>query len=163
MNRLAFSALVVLTLAGSASAAPSAKQAFDRLKTLAGTWEGTGEGEKVKVLYRVTGGGSALVETQFPETAHEMVTVYHMNGDKLVLTHYCAAHNQPTMGFVPGKDASVLKFKFVSGSNMKATDMHMHNMTMRLLSKDHVASEWEMHANGKPGGSVKFDLHRVKA
>ena len=29
--------------------------------------------------------------------------VYHMDGPDLVMTHYCAAGNQPTMKFKPGK------------------------------------------------------------
>ena len=48
-------------------------------------------------LVRTTGGGSAVTETLFPGTAHEMMSVYHMDGDDLVLTHYCAGGNQPRM------------------------------------------------------------------
>ena len=47
------------------------------------------------VVYKLTGAGSALVETQFPGTGHEMVSVYHLDGDDLRMTHYCAAGNQP--------------------------------------------------------------------
>ena len=47
--------------------------------------------------YAVTAAGSAVVETVFPGTEHEMVTVYHADGSDLVLTHYCMEGNQPRM------------------------------------------------------------------
>jgi hypothetical protein len=47
-------------------------------------------GMPVRVEYRVTGAGSAVVETLFPGTPHEMVTVYHARKGVLCMTHYCA-------------------------------------------------------------------------
>lgn len=155
-----------LVVSFSPDPTPTAKQAFERLKSLSGTWEGkAGHGAdavRTKVTYKVTGMGSAVVETQFPGTANEMVTVYHLDGEKLLLTHYCAAQNQPKMRYAPGKEGSVLKFDFVSGSNMKPTDAHMHNLTLRLLDKDHIVSEWAFYANGKAGNVAKFDMYRKK-
>jgi hypothetical protein len=95
-----------LLLSGARAAAAEAarisgKDAFEILKGFAGEWTGkVAEGEPVpnpSVIYHVTAAQSAVVETLFPGTAHEMVTVYHMDGDKLVMTHYCAAGNQPHM------------------------------------------------------------------
>src|SRR5262245_17392727 len=65
--------------------------AFEKFKQLAGEWQGTGDGahgKDMKVKYQVTSGGSAVVETVFPGTDHEMVTVIHPDGDDLLLTHY---------------------------------------------------------------------------
>jgi hypothetical protein len=88
----------------SSSSAPppsAAADAFAKLKTLHGDWidvDGTfGEQGKVAVTYRVTGGGNAVVETFPAGTANEMVTVYHVDGRKLVLTHYCTSNTQPRM------------------------------------------------------------------
>ncbi len=63
-----------VTLAGEHHPAPYiGSPEFERLKQLAGVWEGTSdmgkEGEKVRVEYRLTAGGSALVETLFPGSA----------------------------------------------------------------------------------------------
>ena len=68
--------------AGEYQSAPySGSKEFERMKQLVGVWEGTSdmgkEGEKVRVEYRLTAGGSALVETLFPGSAEEMVSVYH--------------------------------------------------------------------------------------
>ena len=82
----------------------TAKTAFAKLKTLKGTWNNkVSEAEHhepapdTKVIYRLTGAGSALVETDFPDSNHEMVSVYHLDGEDLRLTHYCAAGNQPRL------------------------------------------------------------------
>ena len=80
--------------------------------------------------YRVTGAGSALVETQFPGSPHEMVTVYYVDGNDLVLTHYCAARNQPRMKLVRATDTDLV-FEFTGRSNLDpAKDMHTHDATM---------------------------------
>ncbi len=154
--------LVVASLMAWAGPALTAKQAFERLKTLEGTWEGKASGDMdVKVVYKVTGAGSALIETQFPGTGHEMVTVYHLDGDQLVLTHYCAAGNQPSMK-LKSSDANTLSFDFTKGSNMKPTDMHMHSMKLSFKAADHVVSDWTSFQNGKAGYVAHFDLKRVK-
>jgi hypothetical protein len=92
-----------------------------------------------------------------------MVTIYHLDGDNLLMTHYCAAKNQPHMKLLPGKDPSVLTFDFVSGTNMKPTDGHMHRLVIRLVDADHIVSTWTYFDKGKDAGSEKFELHRAKA
>ena len=66
-------------LAGEPSLGPySGSKGFERMKELTGVWEGTSnmakEGEKVRVEYRLSSGGSSIVETLFPGTPHEMVS-----------------------------------------------------------------------------------------
>lgn len=159
--------LATLVLAASAVQAPSptpAQRIFDSLKALKGTWV-MGSGSKTaKVVYKLTGGGTSLIETQLPDTDMEMVSVYHMDGpNRLILTHYCAAGNQPTMALLPGGTATDFRFDFVSGTNMKPTDMHIHNVHYRVIDQDHIVTEWGSYSGGKPGEVEKFDLHRQKA
>lgn len=164
--------LAVLALALMAPAATwakpdtTAKQTFKKMKTLVGKWEGKmGEGAQsmpATVEYKLTGSDTALVETLGPGSPFEMVSVYHMDGDSLVMTHYCGAGNQPFMKLKPGKDANVAFFDFVRGSNMKPGDMHMHRVTFTFDGPDHVVSVWQSFKDGKPGEKAKFDFHRVK-
>lgn len=143
-----------------------AKQAFDKLKTLVGKWEGTmGEGNDsmpATVEFKLTGGGTALVETLGPGSPFEMVSIYHMDGDNLVMTHYCGAGNQPSMKLKPTKDPNVLFFDFTHGSNMKPNDMHMHSLTYTFDGADHVKASWVSYMDGKPGEKANFDFHRKK-
>lgn len=150
----------------AASAAPAAAQ-LEKLKALAGTWTGTAghagsPGQDASVTWRITGGGSAVMETIMPGTPHEMVTVYHLDGDALLLTHYCAAGNQPTMRAVPSRDPSVIAFDFLRGSNMKPGDMHMHSARIVLAGEDRLETEWTTWRDGKPAGTMRFALARQK-
>jgi hypothetical protein len=145
---------------------PAAAQ-LEKLKALAGTWAGKAAhggspGDDTSVIWRVTAAGSAVVETIAPGTPHEMVTVYHLDGDKLMLTHYCAAGNQPTMRARPSKDPSVIAFDFVRGSNVKPGDMHMHSARIVLTSEDRLETEWTTWNGGKAADSAKFALTRQK-
>src|SRR5262245_13383962 len=89
---------------------------------LVGEWEGKElSGKKIeqdlKVKYKVTSGGSAVVETLFPDTPHEMVTIIHPDGDNLVLTHYCKLGNQPRMKAKAKSEGNQVAFKFDSATN----------------------------------------------
>lgn len=163
MKRIALVLIGVILTATSFAQGPTPKQAFEQLKKLVGTWEEKGPQGSFKVVYKLTGGGSTLVETQFAGDAHEMVSMYHMDGDKLIMTHYCAAGNQPTLVYKPGKDPKVLFFDFLRGSNMKPTDMHIHSAKIHLKSADEIQSDWIGWSNNKQaGGPTIFSLKRVK-
>jgi hypothetical protein len=168
-----FSCLLSLLLTSCAALhgghAKSAQEPVDlaRLRALAGTWKGKanhgqGEATPAEVHFRLTGGGSALVETLFPGTPHEMVTVYHADGSDLVLTHYCAAGNQPRMRLAtPG--AQELVFEFDGGSNLDATvDGHMHNVRIEIVDPDHLRTRWTFYQGGKSDHDTSFDLTRVR-
>jgi hypothetical protein len=145
------------------------KAALQRLTTLAGEWRGhvvTEDGPAAEVVYSVTAGGSTVTEKLFPGTAHEMVTMYHLDGNDLVLTHYCAMGNQPRMRLVEasGTDPFELRFDFTGGTNIDpAKDTHMHAGTLRLRGANRLEAEWAVYDKGKQTGSNKFFLDRVKA
>jgi hypothetical protein len=163
LKRVASFVFVVAFAASAVAADSAAQKAFARLKKLQGSWVEKSSATEVKITFKLTGAGSALVETQLPGTEYEMVTVYHLDGKDLVLTHYCAAQNQPHMKLVPGKDPNVLNFDFVSVSNLKPKAGYMRSVKYRLIDDDHFVSEWSYFANGKAGGTQKFELTRAKA
>ena len=141
---------------------------LEQFKQLAGEWVGKeiGDGAEqpvVHVKYHVTSAGNTVVETLFPGTAHEMVTVIHPDGDDLVLTHYCALGNQPHMKAKSPADGNAVAFKFIGATNMKSDkDMHMHDATYTFVDKDTLKTEWTHYAGGKPGGKTVFELKRKK-
>jgi hypothetical protein len=154
-----------------------AKTAFKRIKTLAGTWKsqtadlGKADHGKVKdedhkgdspVIYKLTGAGSALVETQFPGSDHEMVSVYHLDGEDLRMTHYCAAGNQPRVKLdrVNSKPDELI-FVFDGGSNLDPEkDMHIHGVKITFHEDGKVTSAWEGYAGGKKAMTTTFKLTR---
>jgi hypothetical protein len=137
---------------------------LDRLKKLAGTWQAdTKDMGKVTVTYRVVAGGSTVMESIMPGSTHEMVTMYHADGEDLVLTHYCVLGNQPRMKALKDSKEGTLDFRCVGGSNMKcATDEHMHSAVLTFVDADHFTAEWGNMQNGKVDHTMKFDYVRQK-
>ena len=150
------------------SEAPPASAGFEALKGLAGTWEGTadhdGQATPAAVSYKVTAGGTTVIETTFEGTEHEMVTVYRMDGDRLVMTHYCMVNNQPTMAVEDASDAQRLHFRCTGdGYRGMASEEegHMHDVVMRFVDDDHVLADWTFYEKGEPGHVAKLDIKRV--
>jgi hypothetical protein len=150
----------------SSAAARPAPAGFARLTALAGEWVAAEDGEMgvkegdLVARYAVTAGGSAVVETVFPGSPHEMVTVYHTDGPDLVLTHYCVEGNQPRMRAKNGRDGR-FEFAYDGGTNIDAGhDRHMHSATLDLVGADEIRSEWTELAEGKPVMVVKSHLVR---
>ena len=134
---------------------------------LAGEWVGTGmhgdQKHDAKVTYKVTSGGTAVVETIDPGGDHEMVTVIHPDGDWLLLTHYCMLGNQPQMRARPKAGENKVAFEFVKATNMKSDkDMHMRNVTFTFVDKDTLKTEWTTFSEGKEMGKSVFELKRQK-
>jgi hypothetical protein len=155
-----------------AKAGVDAKTAFARIKTLVGTWKGTAADEhqtakskvgdqhngETTVTYKLTGAGSALVETQFPGSNHEMVSVYHLDGDDLRMTHYCAAGNQPRVKLDRANStADELIFVFDGGTNLNPEkDLHIHGVKITFEKDGHITSAWDGYSGGKKASTMKF-------
>jgi hypothetical protein len=159
--------LVAVPVFGEDKAAPDAKAAFAKMKTLAGEWSSNGEGHggadhAPKVIYKVTAAGSALMESQFPGSDHEMVSIYHLDGDNLLMTHYCAAGNQPRMKYDPkASKPGEFVFAFDGGTNFDpAKDMHIHNLNVIFHDDKHVDESWDAFVKGKKAMTSKFALTR---
>jgi len=170
MTRVALP-LFILAIASSGIAIADDKKeagkqsAFEQFKLLAGEWVGKGgpDGRDMNVTYKVTSGGSAVIETITPGSDHEMVTLIHPDGDELILTHYCMLGNQPQMK-APGKaDGNKVAFKFVKATNLKSDkDLYMHDATFTFVDKDTLKAEWTHFQDGKAAGNMVIELKRKK-
>ena len=114
--------------------------------------------------YAVTSGGSVVKETLFPGKPHEMITMYYMDGNDLVLVHYCGFGNQPRMKAEPGSDPAKLPFKFAGGANIDpAKDSHMHEVEFVFVSAKEVRATWQTWVKGKVDHAKEFHLKRKAA
>ncbi|HEY1342734.1 MAG TPA: hypothetical protein VGF59_34765 [Bryobacteraceae bacterium] len=138
--------------------------AFSRLKMLVGEWEAESEGRKVHLSYELIAGGTALVERDTGERMAPMLTVYHIDGQRLMLTHYCMAGNQPRMvaGPLDAKTGEI-EFRFLDATNLASPNAgHMHHARMRVIDNDHLESEWNYYEDGKLKMTEKALYTRVK-
>jgi len=72
----------------------------------------------------------------------DMVSVFHPDNQRLLMTHYCAAQNQPRMQAQISPDGKQFRFTFIDGTNLSATTGHMKQMTLTIDDKDHVTENW---------------------
>src|SRR6516165_12136525 len=99
---------------------PPTNAGLEKMKKLVGTWVVAGKDGKptdqVVSVVKLTAGGSAVAETLFPGQQMEMMSVYHMDGPDLVMTHYCMLGNQPKMKADPKSPKNQIKWQFAGGT-----------------------------------------------
>ena len=150
----------VVGLAATSAQPVDAAAAFNRLKALAGTWEAPVKDGKITVTYEVLAGGTAVME----KDSMNMVTVYHLDGDRLMLTHYCMAGNQPRMQ-ARRFDAQTgeLDFQFLDATNLSSPSAgHMHNAKIRFVDDGHFKAAWQFYEKGEPKFAEEFLFTRVR-
>jgi len=137
------------------------------LASLEGEWEmvqddGTlGEGS----VFAVTAGGSAVREIMFPGNEYEMTNLYHMDGDAIVCTHYCAAGNQPRMvaeGIEQTDTGPSMHFKVDSVSNFaEGQDHYMGWLRLTFVDADTIRQDWvSFDENGNEANTMTFTMKR---
>ena len=171
MNRhsrklLGFVCAALLVFAADTRAGNNGAAAFEKMKSLAGHWEGSAPGNaKLTADIEVTSGGNAVLErfqTIEGGKPMTMITMYYLDGDTLKLTHYCHAGNQPTMAATYDAAAGVITFDFVGATNLKADDLHMHHAVFTLVDANHLNETWTMYKEQKNAGAETMSLTRGK-
>ncbi|HEY1467796.1 MAG TPA: hypothetical protein VGF61_02045 [Candidatus Acidoferrum sp.] len=182
LSMLSVALLSLSTIAFAQSDAqklPSDSQkAFDKLKTLAGSWEGhvtttpvqpeMGDGARVDISLRVTSRGNAMVhEMKAAGTADDPtrydhpVTMFYLDSDRLLMTHYCDAGNRPRMEgkISPGGKTVEFDFLDLSGSTQYG---HMHHVVFTFIDASHHLEEWTYMTPGDKPVRARLDLQRTK-
>ena len=131
----------------------NARAVFTQLQTLVGEWEGKTEaGRVLKVSYRLTANNTVLVETWTLGPQRESLTLYHMDNENLIATHYCPLGNQPRLRLKEGASASSFAFEFLSATNLPKPEMaHQHRFEVEILHPNSVARSETYMENGTPG------------
>jgi hypothetical protein len=154
-------ALFFVLVTSAAFAASSAQKSFEQLKSLSGSWEGkASNGKLVQVDFRVTSMGSALMSEIKGE--EDMISMFNLDGDRLLITHYCAAGNQPRMVASASPDGKTITFDFLDATNLASPDAaHMNRLVISIPDANHHTEEWVFNDHGKEIKEV-VDLSRQK-
>lgn len=154
-SALATAMLMVVALAG-VDANAATNPAFEKLKGLAGTWTAnmmTPDGPPTTMEYRVTGGGSVVMETMMAGTPHEMINMYTVDGDSVLAQHYCSAGNQPLLRLNTKKSsANELVFDFVKVSGPGET--YINGVTIHFTEDGKVDEVWT--SSGEEGARKMY-------
>jgi hypothetical protein len=106
---------------------------FKALCSLVGQWVGQADDERtLRVRYSLHANDSVLME-HWQLRQFDALTLYHLDGETLMATHYCPLCNQPRLNLVQTKD-SQFSFAFVGATNLKTTDdEHQHGFEIKLI------------------------------
>ena len=152
-------------------ATSDAQKLFEKMKTLAGSWRGNftttpevagTEGKLVQIALRVTSRGNALMhEMTVTGMPDDPLTMFYLDGDRLLLTHYCDAGNRPRMEGKLSADGKTLEFEFVdlAGGNQEG---HMHHAVFTILDANHHIEDWTYMLPGDKPVRAHFDLQRTR-
>jgi hypothetical protein len=124
---------------------------FARIKSLQGVWEGTSvDGKPVSTTFSTTAGGFAVIQMFKIAGEPEKPTVYHYDGDRIMLTHYCSANNQPRMVFFASSESDKsMRFRFLDATNLLNPDAgHMHEVAFHFVDAKHFRQEWTWREKG---------------
>ena len=165
-------AIAVVTLSQEtqkpAVAQSDAQKGFETMKTLAGSWEGPLttvpkapiEGNLAQISLRVTSRGHALMhDLRVNGIPDNPITMFYLDSDHLLLTHYCDAGNRPRMEAEISPDGKKVEFHFldVAGGTQKG---HMHHAVFTIIDANHHIEDWTFMLAGDQLVHAHFDLHR---
>jgi hypothetical protein len=148
-----------------------AQKSFETLKTLAGSWEGTltpippieeFANAPVRVVIRVTSRGNAVMhEMTIAGLPDDPITMLYLDGERLMLTHYCDAGNRPRMAAKTSSDGKTVAFEVVdvSGSTQRG---HMADTMFTLVDANHHLEEWKFIYPAGKQVTGRLDLKRTK-
>jgi phage tail protein X len=153
------------------------QKAFTQMKSLAGTWQGPvttvppvaemGNGKALQVSLRVTSRGNALVHEMSeagtaddPTRYDHPVTMFYLDSDRLLLTHYCDAGNRPRMTARTSTDGKTVEFDFLdlAGSNQYG---HMYHAVFTIIDANHHIEDWTYMMPGDKPMRARLDLQRT--
>jgi hypothetical protein len=175
---VALLSLSTLAFSQTDSSKADAQKTFDQMKTLAGTWQGgvttvppmaeMGSGTEVKVSMRVTSRGNALVhemkgagDGDDPAKFDHPVTMFYVDSDRLLLTHYCDAGNRPRMAARVSADGKTVDFDFVDVAGSVQYG-HMEHAVFTIIDANHHTEDWTFMMPGDKPMRGHMDLYRTK-
>jgi hypothetical protein len=176
---LAFMAAAFAQPDAQKPAAPKseAQKSFDTMKTFAGTWHGQVtvdppmkdmDNADMEVSMRVTSRGNALVhemkgagQSDDPAKYDHPVTMFYLDNDRLLLTHYCDAGNRPRMAARTSPDGKTVEFDFLDiAGNTKYG--HMQHAVFTAVDQNHHVEDWTFLMPGDKPIHAHFDLKRAQ-
>jgi hypothetical protein len=151
-----------------------AQKAFERLKTLAGEWEGKVstnppqpemaalKDQTMHLTLRKTSMGNALLhEMTSPARPDDPITMLYLDEGNLLLTHYCDAGNRPRMTGKLSPDGKTVEFDFLDiAGNTKYG--HMHHAVFTFIDENRHTEEWTFVLPGDKQVRARMDFERKK-
>jgi predicted enzyme related to lactoylglutathione lyase len=141
-----------------------AKNGFEQFKKLDGRWIGRStKGWEETITFKTIAKGSVVVENSFDAHPNEtMMTMFHLDGARLLLTHYCVAGSQPRLAATAFDDGSrTITFTFLDATNLASRDKgHMDKAVFRFKDENNFSSQWTWYQDGKESWMEEIKYER---
>jgi hypothetical protein len=113
-------------------------EVFKKLNALVGEWESATAATKPHtVSYKLIANQTVLVETWELGNSSTAMTVYHLDSEKLIATHYCPLGNQPRLELISTAKEQIFTFAFVSATNLPDKNLsHQHKFEIQIKNAD---------------------------
>ena len=129
-----------------------AQKAFEKMKTLAGSWEGTVMGIPINFTIRAVSSGTAILHEGNTEKGvpnHE-ITMFYVEGDRLLATHYCDAGNRSNLEGKMSADGTSVEFNFVDVTGSTKGGLVKRMKFTMIDANKHLVEFTFIMPNGKP-------------
>jgi hypothetical protein len=149
-----FILILALSLLSSSSFADG-KAALDLFKSLKGAWtiQENGKPLPIKMNYDL-GSRDTVVMEQFGKE----LSVFYVDKNELLITHFCNRGNQPRLRLAKGKISNTYEFEMIDVTNLESQDdSHVQKIIYRVLDQMHIDLElvWKI------GRQFKFEKYAL--
>lgn len=130
----------------------AAPAAFEKLQSLVGDWRGElPDGNWIVITYERINGGAIVERYRSSDPMWwNMSSAYHLDNDRIIMTHYCSWGNHPRMT-TQANQASVhkLAFNFLDMAENKPENGYMREVTFEFEDEDHFKHHWTWREDGE--------------
>jgi hypothetical protein len=154
--------VAVIFAASTCLAQSNAQKVLDRFKSMVGTWEGKSpKGQTSEVTYRLMADGKAVM-AESHMISENMTSMFYIDGERLLMTHFCPSGNQPRMAATISPDLKSVSFDFLDATNLPGPQAgHMHRAVYEFSDADHYTEAWTWKQEGKDA-VFHFEMQRKK-
>jgi hypothetical protein len=159
--------IIAFTVNAQAQNATQQSDGFNKMKSLAGKWEGTliranGDKAHIKVEFKLISGDTSIQE-DWNEDGVQMLTIYHDRAGTLGVVHYCALGNAPafTLASMTG-DQIEFKFDPMCGLDQSSSQFVTSMMYRLNLNNNEFYTEYDVNGKGDfKNGTARAKLKKV--
>jgi hypothetical protein len=141
------------SVAQTTSQPSDAQKAFDNMKNFAGSWQGTIMGISINVTIRLTSSGTAILHeatTGGGRPPDHEITMFYVEGDRLLATHYCDGGNRARFEGKMSPDRMTSEFNFLDVAGSTKGGLVKRMVFTIIDANKHVVEFTFIKPDGKP-------------
>ncbi len=140
----------------------NAESAFSELKKMEGRWKIANSNSTFRIDFELTANGTVLIETWLSNDIKKSLTLYHLDGKRLIATHYCPQGNQPRLEMTNNIKPKKIEFEYFDATNLTGiNDPHQHYLSFDFSAENHVVERSERYVSSANDGLDIIKLERV--